>query len=435
MSSLKIGIRNTLKNWRHSLGAILSVAIGFSALTLFNGYISVVQDMYEDNYRQRSMFGDVMIEKSQDGGEIDFEESKISLSEQKFIADFFKEKQDQIDESARFLIVSGLANNGKTSSIFWGFAYDIEQGRRLREPTWTWNTKAGKPLDLQPAGALMLGDKIGETFGCLPEVKERLLTKVGGYSSIERPFRCERSQLQLSVTTEAGQINALTMKIGALGGVGLRGIDSWYLMMPLDKAQELFDTSNISHVRARLKDQNFFKQFVEDFNRSAKSNNLELRAFDWREHVLARVYKRTISLFLVFRNLVSGVILTISGMSVLNAMVKSVNERKREIGTLRSLGFLRRDIGRIFTTEGFLIGLLGCLLGSFCSVIMSLVINKIEFVYFAGFLSDPVPFLIGMVPQLYLLSLCILCALSTSTSLLAARRAVKDDIPQLLTAV
>ncbi|MEY4066146.1 MAG: hypothetical protein RIR26_2354, partial [Pseudomonadota bacterium] len=357
MSSLKIGIRNTGKNWRHSLGAILSVAIGFSALTLFNGYINVVQDMYEDNYRQRSMFGDLMIEQSVNGHEIDFEESKITVPEQKFISDFFTKNKNQIDESVRFLIISGLANNGKTSSIFWGFGYDVEQCRKLREPTWTWNTKAGKPLDLQPEGALMLGDKIGETFGCRPEIHERLLTKVGGYSSIERPFRCDKNQLQLSVTTDAGQINAMTLKVGALGGVGLRGIDSWYLMMPLEKAHQLFDTQNVSHVRVRLKEPQKSSSFIDEFNRAAKSNNLELRAFDWREHVLARVYKRTMSLFLVFRNLVSAVILTISGMSVLNAMVKSVNERKREIGTLRSLGFLRRDIGRIFTTEGLLIGI------------------------------------------------------------------------------
>jgi putative ABC transport system permease protein len=432
MSFLKMGVRNTLNNWRHSLGSILSVAIGFAALTLFNGYISVVQDMYEDNYRQRSMFGDVMIEKSKNGKPIDFEDSRIDENEQAFIEKFITDNAALVDQYARFLIVSGLANNGKSSSIYWGFGYDLEKGRALREPTWPWNSKAGKPLDLQSEDTVMLGEDIGDTFGCVPERKERLLTKVGGYAPMERPFRCERPNLQLTVTTDAGQVNAMGVTIGALGGVGLRGIDSWYMMMSLPKAQQLHDTREISHLRLRLKDSKMFPTFVERFNSAAREAGLELRAFDWRDHILARVYKRTMSLFLVFRDLVSAVILTISGMSVLNAMVKSVNERQREIGTLRSLGFRGSRIISIFTTEGLVIGVLGSAVGGGISIIASLILNQVEFIYFAGFLSDPVPFVIGVVPRLYLYSLLILCTIAAVASFFAARRAVKITIPALL---
>lgn len=433
MSFLKMGVRNTLSNWRHSLGSLLSVAIGFSALTLFNGYIEVVRNMYEDNYRQRSMFGDVMIEKSKNGQPIDFEDSRIDTNEQEFIQGFLKKQENWVDQHARFLIISGLANNGKSSSIYWGFGYDLEAGRSLREPTWPWNSKAGKPLDQQSDDAVMLGQDIGDTFGCVPEKKERLLTKVGGYSEIDRPFTCERPNLQLTVTTDAGQVNAMSVKIGALGGVGLRGIDSWYLMMSLNKAQELYDTRDISHIRLRLKDPALFSQFVEKFNAEARAANLELRAFDWRDHVLARVYKRTMSLFLVFRNLVSAVILTISGMSILNAMIKSVNERHREIGTLRSLGFRGSRIISIFTTEGAVIGILGSIIGAILSTTTALILNRLEFIYYAGFLSDPVPFLIGIVPRLYLVSLLILLSIAVVASIFASRRAAKLNIPQLLT--
>ncbi|MBM3381852.1 MAG: FtsX-like permease family protein [Betaproteobacteria bacterium] len=432
MKSFKMGVRNTLNNWRHSLGSMLSVAIGFAALTLFNGYISVVQDMYEDNYRQRSMFGDVMIEKSRNGKAIDFEDSRINEKEQQFIENFITENRSLVDQHARFLIVSGFANNGKSSAIYWGFGYDLEKGRQLRDPTWPWNSKAGKPLDLQSEDAVMLGEDIGDTFGCVPERNERLLTKVGGYTAVERPFRCERPNLQLTVTTDSGQVNAMAVTIGALGGVGLRGIDSWYLMMSLPKAQALHDTRDISHIRLRLKDKKMFGTFVERFNSAASSAQLELRAFDWREHILARVYKRTMSLFLIFRDLVSAVILTISGMSVLNAMVKSVNERQREIGTLRSLGFRGSRIISIFTTEGVVIGLFGSAVGGALSVVASLFLNRVEFIYYAGFLSDPVPFVIGLVPRLYLYSLFILCSIAAIASFFAARRAVKISIPALL---
>lgn len=434
MSFLKMGVKNTLNNWRHSIGAVLSVALGFASLTLFNGYISVIQDMYEDNYRQRSMFGDVFIEKTKNGSRIDFEDSKISPAEQTFISSFFEKHQNLVDTYSKFLIVSGLANNGKTSSIFWGFAYDFESGKKLREPTWNWNSKAGRPLDQLTDDSIMLGQDIGDAFGCKPEKEERLLTKVGGYLPIERAFNCDKKSLQLSVTTDAGQVNAMKFNVGALGGVGLRGIDSWYLMMSLQKAQQLFDTNNISHIRLRLKSPHQFETFTKKFNSEARKNNLELEAFDWREHVLARVYKRTMSLFLTFRNFVSAVILTISGMSVLNSIVKSVTERRREIGTLRSLGFRRSAIKSIFAVEGLIVGLVGSAVGAIASLILSVVINQFEFIYYAGFLSDPVPFVIGNVVELYLLSLTISCVIAVIASYIASKKAAMSEIPQLLAA-
>jgi ABC-type antimicrobial peptide transport system permease subunit len=120
---------------------------------------------------------------------------------------------------------------------------------------------------------------------------------------------------------------------------------------------------------------------------------------------------------------------------LLNAMVKSVNERRREIGTLRSLGFKQNRLTRIFSTEGVVIGVIGSILGSVFCIISSLILNKFEFIYFAGFLSDPVPFVIGLVPNLYLLSLVILCAIAATTAFFASYRAVKSSIPTLLTSV
>jgi putative ABC transport system permease protein len=433
MQTLKMGFKNIIRNWRHSTGSILSVAIGFAALTLFNGYISVIEDLYEDNYRNRSMFGDVLIEKTRNGKPIDFEDSKISKTEQDFLNSFFVQS-GMVDSHVPLLIISGMANNGKTSSIFWGFGYDLQAGLQMRLPSWPWNVRAGKPLDILSSEHVMLGQNIGDTFGCAPVKKEQILTQVGGYESRERPLKCDRDKIQLNVTTAAGQVNATNLSVGALGGVGLRGIDSWYLMMDLGRAQELFDTQDISHIRLRLKDKKMFPQFIKSFTSAVQQAGLEIRAIDWREHILARVYKRTMSLFTTFRNLVSLVILTISGMSVLNSMVKNINERRREIGTLRSLGFVRSDVRTMFTAEGLVVGLVGSAVGAIFSILFSLLMNDLKLIYYAGFLSDPVAFLIGIVPMLYLLSLVVLCGIASVTAFVAASRTVKTPIPQLLSA-
>jgi len=78
------------------------------------------------------------------------------------------------------------------------------------------------------------------------------------------------------------------------------------------------------------------------------------------------------------------------------------------------------------------IGLFGSAVGGALSVVASLFLNRVEFIYYAGFLSDPVPFVIGLVPRLYLYSLFILCSIAAIASFFAARRAVKISIPALL---
>jgi len=130
MKSFKMGVRNTLNNWRHSLGSMLSVAIGFAALTLFNGYISVVQDMYEDNYRQRSMFGDVMIEKSRNGKAIDFEDSRINEKEQQFIENFITE--NRLDSYA---IQPGLGTARQASLLTCSLRMQSCSARTLETPS------------------------------------------------------------------------------------------------------------------------------------------------------------------------------------------------------------------------------------------------------------------------------------------------------------
>lgn len=429
-----LAIRSLVRNWRHSLAAVLSVAVGFASLALFSGYIKVVEEIYEDNYSRRNMFGHVLIEKTENGRGIDFEDSRITPAEQNFAETFFRRQKSYVNHTP-VLIVEGLANNGKTSSFFWGFAYDVKRGAHMRQPTWGWMAKAGKPLDMLPPDRVILGQDIAETFDCFPEQDIELLTKVGGYAPVDRPFKCRRDRIQFTVTTDAGQINAEDMVVGGLGGVGLRDVDAWYALMPIEMGQRLLDTDAISHYRVQLREWEDMPGFVRRFNEAASANGMDVRASDWRTHILARVYMRTMGMFNAFRVFVTAVIITISGMSVLNAMIKNVNERLREIGTLRSLGFRSKEVLAMFSMEGLVIGMAGSAIGSIFSLVGSLSVNAVGFTYLAGFLSDPVPFVVGLSPFIYFLALTILSGISVFTTYLAARRAVTMSIPACLGAV
>jgi len=62
-------------------------------------------------------------------------------------------------------------------------------------------------------------------------------------------------------------------------------------------------------------------------------------------------------------SVVSGVFLTVVLLGIVNAMLMSVLERTREIGTMLAVGMRRRQIVSLFLAEGLVIGLIGGFLG------------------------------------------------------------------------
>ncbi len=62
--------------------------------------------------------------------------------------------------------------------------------------------------------------------------------------------------------------------------------------------------------------------------------------------------------------MLSGFLFAAAGVGVVNAMLMSVRERTREIGTMRALGMRRSSIVRLFVLEGFALGLVSAAVGA-----------------------------------------------------------------------
>lgn len=66
---------------------------------------------------------------------------------------------------------------------------------------------------------------------------------------------------------------------------------------------------------------------------------------------------------------IGSISLLVGGVGIMNIMLVSVSERKREIGIRRALGATRRDIRLQFLTESLVLSLLGGMLGVFLSFV------------------------------------------------------------------
>ena len=68
----------------------------------------------------------------------------------------------------------------------------------------------------------------------------------------------------------------------------------------------------------------------------------------------------------VITYIITGALLVVAAFGVLNILVMAVLERVNDIAILRSFGFSRGDIARIYLMQGLVIGLIGASIGLIC---------------------------------------------------------------------
>jgi len=83
---------------------------------------------------------------------------------------------------------------------------------------------------------------------------------------------------------------------------------------------------------------------------------------------------RQITVFLVG---IGGISLIIAAVNILNVTYISVTERIHEIGIMRGIGALRRDILRMFLYEAMILGLIGSIIGGIVSAVSGYLVSVV----------------------------------------------------------
>lgn len=113
--------------------------------------------------------------------------------------------------------------------------------------------------------------------------------------------------------------------------------------------------------------------------------------------------RATLTLLLAF---IGGISLIVGGIGVMNIMLVSVAERKREIGIRMAVGATGKDIGLMFITEALVLTIFGGLLGIIVGVIVSFIAAEVSDWGFQLFLLPPlvgflVSALVGIISGTY----------------------------------
>ena len=432
MIFFKIAFRNVIKNWRHSLSALLSLSASFVSLVVFDGYIDDIKKMYDDSFRHRQMLGDLIIEKPmihQKQGLLEPWKFWFNEAEQEKIDVFLKSHPDLVQERVRSLNLQGLISNGSQSAIFIGRGFDLDSGERMRGSGWRWNAKLGLPLTSDSKDfSVMLGQGLSRKLGCSWEVKETLIEKNGGYKALERPFKCISKDLQISTMTADAQINAVDVQVLGLMDGGYKDIDDRFIQTSLVTAQTLMNTKDVAFYTVELKDRSFLATFIQKFNNEVQPQIKEATAMSWIDHPAGETFLKTMNLMAIFRNFVVVVILIISTLSVFNTLIKIIKERTKEIGTLRSVGFTALQIQKIFFLETLFLSFMGISIGLVAALIVTFILNSFKILYKAGILSDPVLFGINIYIPSYISAFLILLIVSLFACFISIRSSLSQKV-------
>lgn len=436
---VRIAARNVRKNLRHSVGSALAVAAGFVAIALFQGYLSFIYDDWMGQILSRFMIGEVLVERTGlaaalEAGEPTGNLPSLGPKEQAFVEQFLAARHAEVRARTRIRWVWGFASTGRASTQFISLAYDVEDGARMRD-RFAWDALAGRPLQRAGPDAVVLGRGLGTLLECEPTTAAPAARPDGFPIAEERPFACRRPRVQLVSTTASGQLNAVEADVVGIVDGGIRDQDLKYLAMPMPLAQKLGNTDEVSYYSVALREPSSARAFARDLDAAARARGVDVRCTRYMDHYMAEETRRGRALLFGFRNLVGLLVVVIAGMTVLSMMARAVAERTREIGTLRCLGFLGRQIVSLFALEAALLAAVASAIGLAVTVTVTALVNAAGVTYDAGLMAQPFPLHIEYVPGAYVAAGAFLSVVAALAAVLPARRAVRAPIPDALTHV
>ena len=397
-----LALRNIFRNKRRTTLTFFAIISGMVALVVFGGFVHFsFWGLRESTIR--SQLGHIQIYKkgySQEGLE----------SRLEYLIDNFNKVEEElrkmpnIEISAPRLSFAGLISGGENTHTCLGIG-------GVRE----------KESKLATFEALVEGEDIyGEDEAVIGStLKKSLGVEIGNYVTL------------LTMTVD-GSINAVDVKVVGVSQSGSREYDSVVVKLPLTTVQRLLNTNSVEKILLLLDKTEHTLTVATQLTQifEAKKLNLELKKWD----ELASFYRSVVRLYTGIFNVMKVIIAVIVFFSIANTMTMSIFERTREIGTIRAIGTRKSTTILLFFTEGFLIGIIGGMLGIITGIVVATVINTTGGIYVPPppMMTQGYSALILIVPKVVVYSYISTVLVSIVSSFYPAFRAANLSVVEAL---
>ena len=207
---------------------------------------------------------------------------------------------------------------------------------------------------------------------------------------------------------------------------GNAGTNDKMILVPFEFAQHLMDTNGAQRFVVMLDNINNTSIAKDELQKKLVEAGLNVEIKTWRD--LSSFYNQVAGLFNMIFTFIFCIVFIVIVMSIVNTMSMSVIERTREIGTLRSLGFIKLRIVYLFLLEGGILAVLAVGVGALISVAVATGIDLAKIEYTPPNSSAPVPLKIALnFPQMlitFALTLVLAAVAAVWPSLGASRKPI-----------
>jgi len=174
-------------------------------------------------------------------------------------------------------------------------------------------------------------------------------------------------QVFLTALDQYGVRNLVDGTVGGIFTTGYGLFDDGVVYLTLKKAQDTLalGPGDATRVVVKFADGNDLDKDVNLVRQALEAHGLGsaagLRADSWK--VFAKSLVDNLESRIRIMSFLMSILVLLVAVGILNSMSMAVQERFREIGTLRAIGMNRRKLTRMFLVEGFTLGLAGGLAG------------------------------------------------------------------------
>lgn len=466
MSVWRLAYRNLQRNRRRSLATLLSLAVGSSAILVFDGYTTNVRYSMQTAYVRAG--GHLQIQHA------DFlhygagNPASFGIPGYQGLIDALhqdSELSSMVRVVSPILQFGGVAGNydAGVSRTVLGTGYVPADVNRMRE----WNeyqlryVRPRYALEGAGADAAVIGQGVARVLQlCQPlgvpaeDCPPQVVPPIAGQgkalpndvAAIADMVAAERGggggvagkpQIELLVSQPRGAPNVAALKVVAAESHGFKELDEVSLTLQFSQAQHLVYGRTVPRATSiliqlkRTADIVVAQRRIEALvARTAPNLKLAVLTFD----TLNPYYVQSQQMF----DTIFGFIFVLIGCIVLftvgNTMNAAVVERTVEVGTLRAIGLRGTGIRTLFLTEGLLLGVAGAAVGVAAALAFGAAINAMHLTWLPPGASERIPMGIdfhGQGVTLAATSLALI-AVAALSAWLPARRAAALKIVDAL---
>jgi putative ABC transport system permease protein len=407
---IKLAVRNILRNKRRSLVTLLAIGVGFTAISLFQGYVGHMYWGLRESAIRYEGLGHLTVFKAGwlEKGKLDPDRYMFTKAETEKIMKLTM-KENEVILATPQITLSGIVSNGVVSTIFIAQGV-VPQDDRTIKGSWNWN--AYRPIkgeglnEKKPYGVEMAQDLA------------KFLNLTPGQDGV------------VMAPTMSGQMNAMDIQISGVYDTGSDATNDKYMRFPYVFAQSLLDTEKAEKIVVLLDDTAKTEPMRRRLLNTLANTGIPCEIKTWNE--LSLFYAKVRGMMDMMLLFIFCIVLVIVVMSTVNTMSMAVLERTREIGTLRALGLKRRGVSVLFAMEGGLLGIFGSLIGIVLHTGVWAIIKTLAPTYTPPGISTPVPLIVGYVPKTLVVLMCCLVVLSLIAAIIPAKRAARQNIVNAL---